>query len=416
MGQIMMTRDHIYPEGEDWNWLEDTPFAHSVGVGDQVFIAGQQTLDANGKILDAGDIAAQTRNVFENMKSALARFGLGFKDLVRINTYYVFDGADEDATQYWEDMTRIRLEYFPDPGPVGTAVRVKGMPYDGQLIQIEGVALRGETRSNRQRIMPAESWDWSIALPLSQGWRVGEQIFVGGQISADAQGKSVHVGDLAAQTRNIYKFIGNVLGDAGASFDDVVHLKVCFKHDSWEPSGQSFADRIMDVTTEYFSGPFPVLTAFGVDLLYPGLDLEIDAMAIVDPARRTLQKSVPGERYQPDDFSDGVSAAGEIYVGGQTALGADGAALAAGDIGAQSRIAFERLAAVLAADGATLDDVVKLNLFFVADDAGSAEAFHAVSAVWADMAPGAHPAMTPVRVHELVRDGLLVQADCIALK
>ena len=44
MGQIMMTRDHIYPEGEDWNWLEDTPFAHSVGVGDQVFIAGQQTL------------------------------------------------------------------------------------------------------------------------------------------------------------------------------------------------------------------------------------------------------------------------------------------------------------------------------------------------------------------------------------
>ena len=59
---------------------------------------------------------------------------------------------------------------------------------------------------------------------------------------------------------------------------------------------------------------------------------------------------------------------------------------------------------------------MKLNLFFVADDASSAEAFHAVSAVWADMAPGAHPAMTPVRVHELVRDGLLVQADCIALK
>ena len=411
-----MTRDHFFPEGADWNWREDTPFAHSAGVGDQVFIAGQQTLDANGKVLDAGDIAAQTRNVFENIKSSLARFGLGFADLVRINTYYVFDGADEDATQYWEDMTQVRLEYFPDPGPVGTAVRIKGMPYDGQLIQVEGVAMRGDSRTNRQRIMPAGSWDWSIALPLSQGWRVGERIFVGGQISADAQGKSVHVGDLDAQTRNIYKFIGNVLGDAGASFDDVVHLKVCFKHDSREPSGQSFADRIMDVTTEYISDPCPVLTAFGVDLLYPGLDLEIDAMAIVDPARRTLQKSDPGGRYQPDVFSDGLSAAGEIYVGGQTALGADGGALAVGDIAAQARIAFERLAAVLAADGAKLSDVVKLNLFFVADDAGSAEAFHAVSAVWADMAPGAHPAMTPVRVHELARDGLLVQADCIALR
>ena len=89
-----MIKDHIHPEGEDWNWREDTPFAHSVSVGDQIFIAGQQTLDANGNVLDAGNIAEQTRNVFENMKSTLARLGLGFEDLVRINTYYVFNGAD----------------------------------------------------------------------------------------------------------------------------------------------------------------------------------------------------------------------------------------------------------------------------------------------------------------------------------
>ncbi len=411
-----MTKNHIYPEGENWNWREGTPFAHSLSVGDQVFVAGQQTLDANGKVLDAGNIAAQTRNVFENMKSALARHGLGFEDLVRINTYYVFDGAEEDATQYWEDMTQIRLQYFPDPGPVGTAVRIKAMPYEGQLIQIEGVAIRGKSRAIRQRIMPDGSWDWSIPIPLSQGWRVGERIFVGGQISADEQGKSVHVGDLSAQTHNIFKFIGNVLNDAGASMDDIVHVKVCFKHDSREPSGQTFADKIMEIATEYTGGNGSVLAAFGVDLLYPGLDLEIDAMAIIDPARRALSGSASGGRYQPNVFSDGVKAAGEIYVGGQTALSPGGAALATGDIAEQARIAFERLASVLAADSATLDDVVKLNLFFVADDAESAQAFHAISAVWADMAPNAHPAMTPVRVHELAREGLLVHADCIALK
>ena len=411
-----MTRDYIFPEGEDWRWREETPFAHSVGVGDQVFIAGQQTLDANGNVRDAGNIAAQTRNVFENMKSSLAKLGLRFEDLARINTYYVFAGADEDATQYWEDMTQIRLEYFPDPGPVGTAVRIKAMPYEGQLIQIEGVAIRGKSRAIRQRIMPDGSWDWSIPLPLSQGWRVGERIFVGDQISADEQGKSVHVGNLSAQTHNIFKFIGNVLSDAGASFDDVVHVKVCFKHDSREPSGQTFADKIMDVAAQYAGASGSVLTAFGVDLLYPGLDLEIDAMAIADPARRPLSGSVTGGRYQPDNFSDGVRAAGEIYIGGQTALSVDGAVLAPGDIAGQARIVFERLASVLAADSATLNDVVKLNLFFVADAAASAQAFHTISAVWADIAPGAHPAMTPVRVHELVQGGLLVQADCIALK
>ena len=249
----------------------------------------------HGKVLNAGDIGAQTRNVFENMKSAASPDSDSGSRTSSASIPIMYSTAPtRTPLNIGKTMTQVRLEYFPDPGPVGTAVRIKGMPYDGQLIQIEGVAMRGDSRTNRQRIMPAGSWDWSIALPLSQGWRVGGRIFVGGQISADAQGKSVHVGDLDAQTRNIYKFIGNVLSDAGASFDDVVHLKVCFKHDSREPSGQSFADRIMDVTTEYVSDPGPVLTAFGVDLLYPGLVLEIDAMAIVDPARRTLQKSGPG--------------------------------------------------------------------------------------------------------------------------
>ena len=81
-----------------------------------------------------------------------------------------FDGADEDATEYWEAMTRVRLEYFPDPGPAATAVRIKGMPYKGQLIQIEGIATKGPSFEERNRIMPPGSWDWSIPVPLTQGW------------------------------------------------------------------------------------------------------------------------------------------------------------------------------------------------------------------------------------------------------
>lgn len=411
-----MNKEHFFPDGDAWDWRAKTPFSTCVAVGDQVFVSGQQTLDPMGQLKGAGDIAAQTRNVFENMKSSLARVGLELGDLARLNTYYVFDGAEEEATKYWEDMTRVRLEYFPDPGPAATAVRIKGMPYAGQLIQIEGIALRGETRRARQRIMPEGSWDWSIAVPLSQGWKAGDRIFVGGQISADEQGKSVHVGDLAAQTRNIYKFIGNVLRDAGSSFEDVVHIKVCFKHDSRDASGTSYCDRIMEVTEEFVSDPAPVLTAFGVDLLYPGLDLEIDAMAIVDPERKVLNAGGLGGRYQPKVFSDGISAAGEVYVAGQTALAEDGSALAPGDAAGQARIVFQRLAKVLADGGCSLDDVVKLNLFLVGEGADVAEEFHEVCKVWAELAPNAHPAMTPVRVHELARPGLLVQADCTALR
>ena len=400
-----------------WHWRIKSPFAQTVVVGDQVFISGQQTLDSNGTVLNPGDIAVQTRNVFENMKKSLAVLDLELSDLVRLNTYYVFEGDDTAATAYWEDMTRVRLEYFPDPGPAATAVRAKGMPYEGQLIQIEGVALKGDSRKNRQRIMPAESWDWSIAVPLSQGWKINNRIFVGGQISADEKGASVYVGDLDAQTHNIYSYIGRVLSDAGSSFKDVVRVKICFKYDSKDPkTGKAFVDHIMEISKEYIDGTAPVITAFAVELLYPGLDLEIDAMAIIDSGKQILSPSELGGRYQPAEFSDGINADGEIYVAGQTALQQGGSVLSPDDIPGQAKEVFQRLNKVLGETDATLIDVVKLNLFIVADDHEIEDAFHRVCQVWTEMCPDGHPALTPVRVHELARPGLLIQADCIAMK
>ena len=86
------------------------------------------------------------------------------------------------------------------------------------------------------------------------------------------------------------------------------------------------------------------------------------------------------------------------------------------DIGQQSRIVFERLKDALVPSGATLDDVVKLNLFFVSDGTDVGEELHAAMAVWAEMSPHSTPAMTPVRAYELSQPGLLIQADCIAMK
>ena len=86
------------------------------------------------------------------------------------------------------------------------------------------------------------------------------------------------------------------------------------------------------------------------------------------------------------------------------------------DISEQTRIVFHRIQKVLQETDATLTDVVKLNLFIVADDHDVESEFHKVCQIWAGMCPGGHPAMTPVRVHELAQPGLLIQADCIAIK
>jgi enamine deaminase RidA (YjgF/YER057c/UK114 family) len=61
-----------------------------------------------------------------------------------MNTYYCFEGTGDEVQQYWEKMTRIRLQYLPDPGPVGTAVRVAGLMYDGFLIEVDVMAVLPE--------------------------------------------------------------------------------------------------------------------------------------------------------------------------------------------------------------------------------------------------------------------------------
>ena len=117
--------------------------------------------------------------MFEFIKRVLEEAGADLSDIVKLNTYYQFDGEGADITRFWEKMTAVRKEYLADPGPVGTAVRVKGFAYEGLLIEIEAVAIVGR---KKLRLMPANHWDWSIPVSFSQGWKVDDLIFVGGQI------------------------------------------------------------------------------------------------------------------------------------------------------------------------------------------------------------------------------------------
>jgi enamine deaminase RidA (YjgF/YER057c/UK114 family) len=104
-------------------------------------VGGQLSLDERGAVVGPGDVEVQTRNVFENIGRVLADAGAGWSDVVKINTYYVFHGAPADAQAYWSKMTAVRMEYLPDPGPCGTAVRVDGLMYDGLLIEVEAIAV-----------------------------------------------------------------------------------------------------------------------------------------------------------------------------------------------------------------------------------------------------------------------------------
>ena len=52
-----------------------------------VFVSGQLPLDRDGTLVGAGDMAAQTRQVFENLRIILESEGATFADVVKMGTF-----------------------------------------------------------------------------------------------------------------------------------------------------------------------------------------------------------------------------------------------------------------------------------------------------------------------------------------
>jgi reactive intermediate/imine deaminase len=104
----------------------------------------------------------------------------------------------------------------------------------------------------------------------------GRLVFVAGQVAMDEQGKTVGVGDIGAQTRQVLTNVGKVLEAAGASFDDVVKVTVYVTELSNLPALQA-------VRPEFFREPYPASTLVEVSrLINPEWLVEIEAIAIVE--------------------------------------------------------------------------------------------------------------------------------------
>ena len=131
--QRLMPKDH-------WDWSIPVPFSQGWKCGNFIFVGGQISADETGATIGPGDIEIQTRNVFETIRKVLREAGADMRDVVKFNTFYTFEGEGDDIREFWEALTRVRMEFFEEPGPSGTAVRVAGFAYPDLLIEVEAIA------------------------------------------------------------------------------------------------------------------------------------------------------------------------------------------------------------------------------------------------------------------------------------
>lgn len=98
-----------------------------------VFIAGQVSRDLEGRVVGAGDMGAQIRQVGENLRIALEAAGLGLKDLVKTTTYVT------DIDEFFK-YPEVREEIFGQSLPTSTTVEVRRLSHPDMMVEIEAMA------------------------------------------------------------------------------------------------------------------------------------------------------------------------------------------------------------------------------------------------------------------------------------
>ena len=117
--------------------------------------------------------------------------------------------------------------------------------------------------------------DKSTASPLAQAIRWGDMLFVSGQGPLDPETREVVSTNIQEQTRQTLGNLERILDAAGATFANVVNMRVCLRDTADFP-------KFNEAFTEYMQGEKVTRTCIGGTPHRKGVNVEIDCVAMFD--------------------------------------------------------------------------------------------------------------------------------------
>ena len=111
------------------------PYSQAVRAGGMAFFSGQIPLDpATGNLVE-GDIAAQARRAFDNLKAVCEAAGGTMDDIARVGLYLT------DLSQF-AAVNAVMGEYFSQPYPARSTIEVPALP-KGAAFEVDAVMVPG---------------------------------------------------------------------------------------------------------------------------------------------------------------------------------------------------------------------------------------------------------------------------------
>ena len=117
-------------------WEKTVGYSRAVRIGNLVEVSGTTAIEGD-EVVGPGDVAEQTRFIFNKIAIALEQLDASMADVVRTRMYVV------DISQ-WEEIGRVHGDFFSNVQPAATMVEVSKLIQPELLVEIEVTAVVGE--------------------------------------------------------------------------------------------------------------------------------------------------------------------------------------------------------------------------------------------------------------------------------
>jgi reactive intermediate/imine deaminase len=254
-------------------------------------------------------------------------------------------------------------------------------------------------------VIPGGVFDSRANHYYSQAIKVGETVYISGQVPWDQKGNTVGLGDLEAQTRCCLENMRLIMEAAGGKISDVVKL-IFFLRDIRDFG----TPEVNGVLRDYFGDLFPTSTAIQISNLWrPDFKLAIEGVAELGPKEVIVPPDVFDSRRRL--YSQAIKAGNTIYVSGQGPGDEKGNIVGGGDFEAQSRMVYENMKRILKAAGLSMTEMIMMHMFFKDERYMHREAY---SRVWWEYFDRRYPACTSIQFGNLSNRGYLMEVEGVA--
>lgn len=392
--RMRMTFSRLPIEPEVFDFFDYKRYTFSLGLksDDGAWLSGHSASrfePRTERITVDGEMGQQAIVAHDKIESILAAAGYTWQNVVKINDYVTVAGLGT-----YDMVSDVRHDRLGGHRPATTTIVVDRLLRPAAFIETEVVASAN----------PAQVFEVNSA-PGAVATRIGDLVYVSGQVATDEGGEIPEKIDLVAQTKRTYENVERLLHKAGVSTKQIVKTVdwvVWSARGDYRQTGR--------VRKEMLSEPYPAATGIVVSRLpHPDALIQVDAIAY-DGEREIVN---PGwGRYQKLTYNPAIRAGDYLFLAGQFSMDpVTEQPEYVDDIVSQTRNVYTNLLKVMDAVGLDEKAMVKTVEYVVGT--GLPE-YRKTAAVREELFSAPYPSATGCVIPQLLWPGMLIEVDSIA--